>query len=239
MNAVFPLTKLTRRIGLRRYSSIELLISLILLFAVTPFVEELPSGDLIEAALLTLVLVSAGLAVGGKRRVLGLAFLLLVPTLLAKWTHHLFPHLLSPSAHLALALLFIGFVGAHLLGYVLRASQVDTEVLCAGVSVYFMIGLLWTLAYLLVGHLSPEAFSFANNPDNDRTMTSFNAFYFSFTTLSTVGFGDIAPVSKLARTLAIMEAITGMFYMAILISRLVSMYSPASRVPAAESETEP
>ena len=239
MSTFLPLTKLTGRIGLLRYSSVELLVSLILLFAATPFLEDLPSGNLVESVLLSLVLISAGLAVGGKRKVLGIAALLLLPTLLAKWTHHLFPHLLSNAAHLTLSLLFIAFVGFHLLSYVLRASQVDKEVLCAGVSVFFMIGLLWTMAYILVGQLSSGAFSFANDPENERTMTGFNAFYFSFTTLTTVGFGDISPVSKLARTLAIMEAITGMFYMAILISRLVSMYSPAARATTSESKTEP
>jgi hypothetical protein len=57
-------------------------------------------------------------------------------------------------------------------------------------------------------------------------MGGFNAFYFSFSTLTTVGFGDITPMSKIARTLAVMEAVTGTLYLAILISRLVGMYSP-------------
>ena len=61
-------------------------------------------------------------------------------------------------------------------------------------------------------------------------MKTFNAFYFSFITLSTVGYGDITPVSKVARMLAAMEAVTGMLYVATLIARLVSLYSaPKSR----------
>jgi hypothetical protein len=69
-------------------------------------------------------------------------------------------------------------------------------------------------------------------------MTSFNAFYFRFTTMSTVGFGDITPVSKVARTLAVLEAITGMFYVAVLISRLVAMYSP-TRPESNDNTTQP
>jgi hypothetical protein len=226
-----------RRIGTLRYSAVELLAALILLFLATPFVEDMPQGEQIEAGLLTVVMISAGLAVGGKRRVLAIAALLLVPTLLAQWTHHLFPLLISPVAHLVMGILFMGFVVSHLLRFILLGSRVNAEVLCAGISVYLLIGLLWTLAYMLVGQLSTGAFNFVNDPDKERTMTSFNAFYFSFTTLSTVGFGDITPVSKVARTLAILEAITGMFYVAILISRLVSMYAPAAAA-AAESETD-
>jgi voltage-gated potassium channel len=70
-------------------------------------------------------------------------------------------------------------------------------------------------------------------------MDRFNAFYFSFVTLSTVGFGDVTPVSKLARTLAVMEAVTGTFYVAILIARLVAMYVPASRSAAQDESRRP
>jgi hypothetical protein len=56
-------------------------------------------------------------------------------------------------------------------------------------------------------------------------MQGFNAFYFSFVTLSTVGYGDITPVSKVARMLAALEAMTGLLYVAVLIARLVSLYS--------------
>ncbi len=56
-------------------------------------------------------------------------------------------------------------------------------------------------------------------------MEGFNAFYFSFITLSTVGYGDITPVSKVARMLAATEAMTGLLYVAVLIARLVALYS--------------
>ncbi len=104
------------------------------------------------------------------------------------------------------------------------------EVLCAGVAGFLMLGLLWTPVYLLVARLDPGAFTTpAGSPLN-----GFNAFYFSFITLCTVGYGDIMPVSKIARMLAVTEAITGLFYMAVLISRLVSVYSSAK--PAAEND---
>ena len=77
-------------------------------------------GAQIEAGLLTLVMISAGLAVGGRRRVLLAVALLLVPTLLAQWSHRLFPHLVSPVAHLVMGILFMGFVVTHLLRFILR-----------------------------------------------------------------------------------------------------------------------
>ena len=109
-----------------------------------------------------------------------------------------------------------------------KLTHVDAEVLSAGIVVYLMLGLLWSQAYMLLGQLTPDSFQFTPVGNSEGRMDGFNAFYFSFSTLTTVGFGDIAPASKVARTLAIMEAITGTLYLAILISRLVGRYSSAT-----------
>jgi len=68
------------------------------------------------------------------------------------------------------------------------------------------------------------AFSF-NTKAGPRSIEGFTGFYFSFITLSTVGYGDVTPVCRLARWLAAMEAMTGLLYVAVLIARLVSVYS--------------
>ena len=71
---------------------------------------------------------------------------------------------------------------------------------------------------------------------SSRSMNNFNALYFSFTTLSTVGYGDIVPVSGIARMLAMVEAVFGMFYVTLLIARLVSLYSSKSPLEAVNGE---
>ena len=119
----------------------------------------------------------------------------------------------------------ITYVVAHLLGFVLRAPQVDTGVLCASVSAYRLLGLTWTMAYWLVALFTPDAFAFNTTTGAKESMQGFNAFYFSLVTLSTVGYGDITPVAKVARILAALEAMTGLLYVAVLIARLVSVYS--------------
>lgn len=81
---------------------------------------------------------------------------------------------------------------------------------------------------MLLGQLTPDSFQFVMTDNSRRAMDDSNAFYFSFSTLTTLGFGDITPVSRVARTLAIMEAATGTLYLAILISRLVGRYSSAT-----------
>jgi voltage-gated potassium channel len=223
---------------LPRFSAVGLLIALALLLFSSPFVEDLPYGDSIEAALLTLVMVSAVVAVGGTGRILVIALLLVAPALAAKWLHHLRPDLISPLFHIITAIAFFVFVVAHLLRFILRAARVDTNVLCAGLSGYLLLGLLWAPAYVLVARINPGAFVLSAGSDAGATMDGFHAFYFSFITLCTVGYGDVTPVSKVARMLAVAEAIAGLFYVAVLISRLVAIYSssPPTQAPPAERQ---
>jgi voltage-gated potassium channel Kch len=88
---------------------------------------------------------------------------------------------------------------------------------------------MWVFAYLFVSAAAPGAFAIPAGGQLDR----FSALYFSVITLTTTGYGDITPVSSVARMLAMMEAITGTFYVAVLISRLVALYS----VSASSTET--
>jgi Ion channel len=206
--------------SLRRYTAIELLIAIAVLFVSLPFIESLRSGPLIESILLTVVLVSAVLAIADRRRTVVIATALAFAALTGRWVHHFRPDLMPPELFLIGGILFALFVIIHLLRFVLTASEVDTEVLCASISAYLLLGLLWTFAYWLVAELIPDAFAFNGS---DKSLAGFNGFYFSFITLSTVGYGDITPVAKVARMLAAMEAVTGLLYVATLIARLVAL----------------
>jgi hypothetical protein len=211
--------------GAFRYSAVELLVALAILFLSAPFIEDLPGGDFIEAVLMTAVMVSSVLAVGGRRRTLQIALLLLVPAFLGRWLSHFFPGVLFSLVYQVGALVFFIFVVTHLIRFILRAPHVDANVLCAGLSGYVLLGLLWVRCYLMVAQLNPGAFNLSSSPGAKPIMNGFNAFYFSFITLCTVGYGDVTPVSKGARMLAVMEAIAGLFYVTVLISRLVAIYS--------------
>jgi voltage-gated potassium channel len=215
-----------RPLRFRRFSAVELLIALALLFFLFPFVEEVKGGDLIVSLLLSLVLLSAVLAVSDRKGVLLIGLVLAIPAIAGRWINHFRPDLVHPAVFLTAALVLVAFVVVNLLRFVWRAPSVNIEVLCASISAYLMLGLMWTMAYWLVGQLTPGAFSFNTNA-GPRSMNGFNGFYFSFITLSTVGYGDITPVSRIARWLAAMEAMTGLLYVAVLISRLVGLYSSA------------
>lgn len=217
--------RLRRRIGRWRFSTVELLGALVLLLFISPFVQTVPYGETIESGLMTLMLVAAVLAIGGRRRILLRASVVVAPAVISKWLHHLHPEWCPQWVYLVAALVFIGFVIVNLLRFVLRAPRVDLDVLCASICAYLLLGVLWALAYTLVAGLDPQAFAVHLAHGEVTGMSGFNAFYFSFVTLSTVGYGDITPISSPARMLAVLEAVTGPLYVAILIARLVALYS--------------
>src|SRR6516165_3337711 len=154
-----PEHKSAHRFGIPRYSAVKLLEALGLLFVFTPFIEDLPDGDLIDALLLTLVMVSGVLAVGARRRHLIIALVLVVPAVVGKWINHLRPDLLPPEVFLIATVVFFSFVLSHLLRFIVRAPRVNMDVLCAGVAGFLMLGLLFTPVYLIVARLDPGAFN--------------------------------------------------------------------------------
>src|SRR5262249_31798115 len=100
-------------------------------------------------------------------------------------------------------LLFIGFVVVQLLRFIVYAHRVDSEVLCAAVAAYLLSGLAWALAYALLERVNPNSFVFSIGPRSSQSMNGFTGLYFSFITLTTVGYGYIILSSGVARMLAI------------------------------------
>jgi voltage-gated potassium channel len=221
------MNRVLKRLRFRRFSTVQLLVALVILLVSAPFVEELEGGHFILSLLFSLVLIAAVFAVANRKRSLVIALVLAIPAIIARWVNQLRPDLVHPAVFLVCALVLLAFVIGHLLYFILSAPVVNVEVLCASIAAYLMLGLTWTVAYWLVDQLTPGgAFSF-NTTRGAHSMNGFTGFYFSFITLSTVGYGDITPVSQAARWLAAMEAMTGLLYVAVLIARLVSLYSTA------------
>lgn len=219
-----------RRPGLRKHSVALFLGAMVTLLVTVPFFSRVSGGDIAESLAISFVLLAAVPAVGAHRRSLMLAILLVIPVLIARWMNHTHPERMPPAVFLAGGLVFMSFVTVNLVEFIARAPRVNSEVLCAGVAVYLLMGLVWSLAYTLVANLEPGSFVFqtpalAVESNIGMTMQGETAIYYSFITLNTVGYGDIVPVSGFARILSVLESTTGLFYMALLVARLVSLYN--------------
>jgi Ion channel len=210
-----------------RVSAVGFLAALVLCLVATPFVQGLEEGQLYQAVLFTLVMCTGLIASGSRRR---LAFALVSFALASIWLNQIWPQKCPALTFILPAIAFLAVVIASLLGFVLRAKRVDANVLCAGISVYLILGLLWGLAYTFVAQVNPNAFSFSTRSGTAAVMSGFTAIYFSFTTLMTVGYGDITPVADVARMLAMLEAMTGTLFVGVMIARLVSLYSASGQM---------
>jgi len=116
----------------RRYPVALFLCALGLSLIVSPFEEGYRGGDLFESVGWTVILLTGLSALGGRRRTVGLGLALVTPALLGKWVNHWRPELVPDWLFLLPAVLFCVFLVQHLLRFILRASRVDSEVLCAG-----------------------------------------------------------------------------------------------------------
>ena len=105
------------------------------------------------------------------------------------------------------------------------ASEFDT--LCGAAAVYLLIGMTWAISFKLIEGLSPGAFGGLVEEPVERWN---QLMYFSLTTLTTLGYGDISPINPFARLWSTLEAIAGVFYLTILVARLVAMFRHRRKV---------
>jgi hypothetical protein len=101
-----------------------------------------------------------------------------------------------------------------------RAEQVDSELLCGAIGAYLLLGVFWAETYDIIHTVAPAAFAGPGGSVPNRSAL----LYFSFTTLTTTGFGDITPVNPIVRMWTVFEAIIGTVYNATVVARLVSLY---------------
>ena len=125
-------------------------------------------------------------------------------------------------------LLFFAFVTGTELRAVLRQRAITAETISMSISIYLLFALTWGILYSVIYQLQPGAFSITAIPAGELFTTFM---YFSLTTLSTIGFGDIAPLTMQSRYAAVAQGIIGQFYLAILVARLVGMQMSQSSAP--------
>ncbi len=203
-----------------------LLAALIFFTLLMPFVAEADfAGRTFVRVGLSVVLLTAIYAVSDKRWVFIVALAFALPTLAGEWTTHFVHTQTSSIARLCLTASFFWFTAAVVMAGVLRQREVSADTILGGISVYLLMVLAFTLLHLLVATLQPGAYQVASAGPSRFDVEDFAlALYFSFVTLTTLGYGDITPLSRVAQMLTGVEAMTGQLFVAILIARLVGLH---------------
>jgi hypothetical protein len=203
-----------------RHKTFGLLGTLLILFVVLPLTRsESTLGEFVGGILFSAVILWGLWAVSELRRQLIVGIVLMAPAFILTIVHHV----LAPNRGLEIAWMILnglalGFLVTMLVRRLFRTERVTADTLSSAISGYFLLGILWAFFYGILNQLDPGAFKGLVNPDTP------DFFYFSFVTLTTLGYGDISPVTDRAQTLAVLEAVVGQLYLAITIARLVGMH---------------
>ena len=151
-----------------------------------------------------------------------LAFAIAIVSVIGRFAQMALPGPVFASGEIVLSVLTLAIFAVLIIMQFLAKSQGIKHRIAGAVAVYLIIGLLWARLFELVILFNPGAFQITHD-EGIATL-----FYFSFVTMLTIGYGDVVPVSLVARELAILEGLTGQLYLVILISSLVAERSAVS-----------
>ena len=224
--------------GMRRHRFDILLVALTLLLLSAPVVHTLrPLSHPVLAGttvtvLFSVMLLSAVFAVCQSRRTVVVALSLAVPTIILqaigvslRWDGIVIPnHVLGIS--------FLAYSIVLIIRFLFVNERITANMIWASLCVYLLMGVLWAEVYSLIYVLDHESFVFvlAQDDQNEARLMRFGEaesiypLYYSFVTMTTLGYGDIVPTSAVARMLAAIQAVMGQLYLAVLVARLVGLH---------------
>jgi voltage-gated potassium channel Kch len=206
--------------------ALYLLSSLVLMILLSPFLGTHRLGEVILVISLFVALITAILELHGKRTFRWLAIAVAVPVVLTEFAGFFYSSHALMILDYALLMAFFGFASVGLFTYLGKPGAITR--IYASVSLYLMLAMFWFALYNLTESIYPESFAQAGALSSARVPRP--AFlYFSLITLTTVGYGDVVPVTPAARVFAALEGVAGVMYVAITVARLVAAYQSAER----------
>jgi hypothetical protein len=198
-----------------------LFVSLVVLLVAMPFLADTVLGRGVLGLLNGIVLLGAVAAVERSKVSVLIAAALALPTLALQ----ILALGSGMAGHFALSwgfgALFYLFALVHLLLYVLHRDVMTADKLYGAVAAYIMVGLFWAFTFGVLQYFYPGAYAYHGTA---KVLDLGELIFFSFTVLTTAGFGDITPMLMRSRFLTMFEAVTGVMYVAILIARLTGVY---------------
>ena len=198
-----------------------LLVLILLTIVLTPFLDDFIETRILMDFFLTVIFIAIILAIRSKRSQLIIASFLAVPLILSTWSFY-FVELRSISLMTRIfGALFFGYSVINILHIVVQSEEVTKETIFAAIVAYLLIAMMWAFLYMILELMIPGSFVF---PDKSFRAETMQFEYFSFVTITTLGYGDIIPLSNKASALALLEALIGQVYLVVLVAWLVGMH---------------
>ena len=197
---------------------------MVLMFVLRPFLTERVGIAYLMEIFFFLVFLSAVYAVRQKKSVFIIAlFLVLLTEILALLSYLKDIPSLDMLSNI-LGGLLLAYTAAIIVHHLFAEDKITGDMIMGAICVYFLMGLIWAFVFSTMEILQPGSFNMAQGQVGQSAFT-----YYSYVTLTTLGYGDITPISAPAKSLAILEAITGQLYIAVLIARMVGIHIAQSQ----------
>jgi hypothetical protein len=209
---------------------IFLLLSMVLLFVLFPFVPEEVIGVNFLDIFFSIILLSGLYAVSHRKSLFYLALFFAFTAFGAGILIYFVTAPVIPLIRYISYIFFFFLVILAFLSHLLRAEKVTADIIYGSICIYLLLGMMWAMIYSVLEIFQPGSFLSAMESIGTGSSEFFNRssfrslIYYSFVTLTTLGYGDIVPSTPPARMFSILESITGQLYIAILIARLVGLH---------------
>ncbi|MHC4942070.1 MAG: potassium channel family protein [Planctomycetota bacterium] len=223
---------------------IILLICLLLLIVVSPFFERGIWNDVVRDGFTFFIFLSALNAVSEKKKYFYLTLVLLALSVGTRFSTYLIRDssvlYIVGMIYFSASILFLILTSLIILGHVLKDEKITRDKLAGAICVYLLLGLLWASIYGLMETVHPGSFKMAGEVGGEMTFAKVKELiYYSYVTITTLGYGDITPVTQAARSFSMLEAVIGPLYMAILIARLVALHITHTREEKSSKKKSP
>ena len=198
-----------------------LLTSILSLLILVPIFQGFIGIRVLMNIFLTAILISGIYAVSKKKTIPIIATLLALPMLASIWSiYFVKTHLLLLIGD-CFGIIFVAFIVIIILSYIFKEREVTSNVIYGSIVVYLLIAIMWAFVYSVLETIHPGSFATGEGQiEAGRRLY----IYYSFVTITTLGYGDITPTTDLANSFSFLEAVTGQLYIAILIARLVGIH---------------
>ena len=209
---------------------IYIILAIMLVILVTPFIRHSGiTGHLFTTLLAAMIPLTGFYALTADRKRALIILIIAAPFVILDGLSMFFANRYLMIAAISFGTILYLYIVVLLVINLLSYRVITADLIYCAISTYFLIGVMWAGIYIILEGISPGSFSGISE--------TADLLYFSFVTLTTVGFGDITPQSILAKRLAVFEAAMGGIYLAVIIAMLVGRYMSMQSEQDSESET--
>lgn len=200
---------------------VYLMLVILAMVLTTPFLQDYLRVRILLDVFYTAIFLVALYVVSQKKRLVKLAAVFAVPMIFSLWAAYFFASDHIVTLGRVCGIIFLVLAIYHCGRFILKSPQVTRDVIIAAIVIYLLMALMWSFAYALLEHYQPASFIYQEGLASDSRQFFL---YYSFVTLTTLGYGDITPLTEKAKSLTILEAVIGQVYLVVVLSWLVGMY---------------